>query len=54
MVGADDELAGRVFEVGDVALDAGQRPGLGFQGAVHGLGGTGELDEQVCAISYTQ
>jgi site-specific DNA recombinase len=53
VVGADHELRGdrgavrAGGQVGDVALDPGQRPGLGFQFAVHRPGAAGELDEPV-------
>ena len=53
MVGADHEFGGdrgavgAGGQVGDVALDPGQRPGLGLQFPVDGLGAVGELDEPV-------
>jgi hypothetical protein len=47
VVGGDHELRARAGQVGDVALDPGQRPRLGLQGAVDGLVGADELDEAV-------
>jgi hypothetical protein len=47
VVSAHHVLRGRGFQVGDVALQPGQRPGLGFEVAVHALGGAGELHEPV-------
>jgi hypothetical protein len=52
LVGADHELRGRVGQVGDVALDPGQRAGLGFQGAVDGFVGADERDEPVALDRY--
>jgi len=47
VVGADHELRARLGQVGDVALEPGQRAGLGLQHPVHGLVGADELDESV-------
>jgi hypothetical protein len=47
VVGVEHELRRRVGDVRDVALEAGQGAGFGFQFAVDGLGGAGEPDEPV-------
>ena len=47
VVGADDEIGGLAGQVGGVALPPCQRPGLGLQLAVHGLGRPAELDEPI-------
>jgi hypothetical protein len=53
VVGADHELRGdrraigRCPQVGDIPLEPGQRPGLGFQFPVHAPGAAGQPDEPV-------
>jgi len=47
VVGADQELRGRVVDVGDVALEPGQSAGFGLELAVDGLGRAGQGDEPV-------
>jgi hypothetical protein len=53
VVGADHELGrdrgavGAGGQVGDVALEADQRPGFGFELPVDAAGAAGQLDEPV-------
>ena len=46
-VGGTPGAVGARLQVGDIALDPGQCPGLGFQLPVDGVGALAELDEPV-------
>jgi hypothetical protein len=47
VVGVENEVGGRILEVGNVSLEPGQRSGPGLELVVDGLVGAGELDEPV-------